>query len=182
MKKISDTEKKIMKFRKNNSAKKPCEICGKMLNIEEATCPFVCSPKNRVCSEMLFCCKSHTFEEHVALVKQRRKINILGVSMKKLIEKSTKEKFDNEEITAYISMALDELCSMSNSINEWVKYRVLSLAHTAIGINEKKAQRRALFLRKAEIFRNKMPRLKIMENRQTAANSHSPKQRKSAKD
>ena len=171
-----------MKFMKNSSAKKPCEICGKMLTIEEATCPIMCSPKNGVCSEMLFCCKSHTFEEHIALIKQRRKIHTLGISMKKLIEKSTKEKFDDEEIAAYISMALDELCSMSNIINEWVKYRVLSFAHTAIGINEKKDQRKALFLRKAEILRNKMPRLKIMENRQTTANSRSPKQRKLTKD
>jgi len=172
MKSISDTEKKeITKYYSNWSGKKPCDICGKMLSIDEAKCPIVCSPKNKICSEMVFCCKSHTFEEHIALVKQRRKLKkTLEVSLKELIEKNTKEQFDNEEINLYCILALEELCC-TDIINEWVKYRVLSIANTAIGINEKNCKKKSRFLKKAEILRKKMPRLKIAENRQTAANT-----------
>jgi len=74
-----------------------------------------------------------------------------------LLKKKIKEQFDKEEITAYIVMALEELCCIDSAINEWVNYRVLSFASTAVGLNEEDSRKKSRFLKKAEIFRNKMP-------------------------
>ena len=54
-------------------------------------------------------------------------------------------------------MALEELCCIDSAINEWVNYRVLSFASTAVGLNEEDSRKKSRFLKKAEIFRNKMP-------------------------
>ena len=84
----------------------------------------------------------------------------LEIILKKAIEESTKEHFDDEEITAYLMMALEELCC-KDAINRWIKYRTLSFACTAIGLNEKNNKRKSLFLKKAAMLRSKMQAIKI---------------------
>jgi len=105
---------------------------------------------------------SDTEKKEIMKYSAGKKPGDLEISLKKLIEKSTKEKFDNEEINCYCMQAIEELCC-TDAINEWVKYQVLSTAHAAIGINEKDCSKKSRFLKKAEIFRNKMPLLKITE-------------------
>jgi hypothetical protein len=53
----------------------PCDICGKLLSFEDSVNMYmVCStnPKNRFCGETIFCCDSHSFEEHINFVMARR--------------------------------------------------------------------------------------------------------------
>jgi hypothetical protein len=101
------------------------------------------------------------------------------------IDTDTTEKFDTEEVNTYLSMALDELYlyeCFSNTMKKWIRYRVLSIANSVLSVNRRSISDKNYFSGKAEAFREKMPRLKAKVNRQTAANSRSPKQRKLAKD
>jgi len=84
----------------------------------------------------------------------------LEITLKEMIEKNTKKRFDNDEIAMFIMMAIEELCCIK-IINKWIKYRILSFANTAIGINEKNCQRKSKFLKKAAVLRGKIPLLKI---------------------
>lgn len=85
-----EDRERLMQEYKKAYVPHPCDICGKLLSFEESVnMHMICStnPKNRFCGEIVFCCDSHSFEEHIGFVMARRA--------------------QREKITPYISIPVD---------------------------------------------------------------------------
>jgi len=75
---------------------------------------------------------------------------------KNILLKTTKEKFDSNEIEEYFKMAVDDynannLSLSSDDTIKWLEYKIISIAYTVIGLNKLKK----LFIKKAGIYKNK---------------------------
>jgi len=73
--------------------------------------------------------------------------------------KITGEKFDQEEIDAYLLMALEEFICWNKSLSaqdfkRWVKFKILQFACSALSINSTLEKSRK-FRKKASYYRNK---------------------------
>lgn len=79
---------------------------------------------------------------------------------KNILLKTTKDKFDSNEIEEYMKMSVDDYNGNNLSLStddtvKWIEFRIVSFAYTAIGFNKTQIKSKNFFLKKAETYRNK---------------------------